>query len=744
MQLGPEQAKLNKKLLDATPLVGKEFTSSVLPFQLDPTVGKLTKEQSTILSALEKRAANIAIKSLASLARAGDLDHLGGGLELIPSLLVTLAMTDYDKRHFTIEHAHTAIGYYAALAALGFLPEDRVVDAFRRSLDIAGHVSWVPGGTELNGGRLGVMVPAAVGQSLGVRARKGKDTMVVVHCGDAGWVSGQALNGFIAASLHNAPTIFVMHRNGIQLSNTTENINPKDPRAIVEALGVSIVEVTSLHDHAALLKAYAEAYKLIQAGKPAMIYPVGYRKNVTLKTFGDMYKVTAPTEEFAAKNKVPMSTKIWIPGSLMSFRDEQAMLECLFYVNELPGGHAHHDGGMKGRDEQAVLAGSMLQLSAEEAAALVKLEREPKRRVVTSARPAKGTKNLVVSRADRASVELPGTAEPVSARAGSEAGYALIAKQFPNDCFFISCDLDPSTKLGKASALVPEDHRFEMSIQEQASAIMANGLAVSSRQPQLNVFATFTAFLEGIAREGFEMWRYQRNLNGPIEGLNVVMHLAHVGSNTGRDHFSGWSLDWINMAIGYMPYLRRFYAPADARAAFIAVTDAAMEYGGHMVAISRDNLPVLTKQNSDKPFWDAGDDWESVSTFRKFPGAKAAILAIGAPSYLAGQAAEAAAAKGVPTDVYIINGLPLPTDFLAKLAKQYKHVITIEDGLIGNDESGLRGFAALVSSHLASSGVTLKHFGITDPSVAPSDHYSVVWEHFQMTEAALTAALLEK
>src|SRR4029077_2520170 len=98
--------------------------------------------------------AAIAIKSLVSLAKVGDIDHLGGGLELIPSLLMTLAVVDYERRHFTIEHAHTSIGYYSALATLGFLSPERVIDYFRRSLDIAGHVSWVPGGTELNGGRL--------------------------------------------------------------------------------------------------------------------------------------------------------------------------------------------------------------------------------------------------------------------------------------------------------------------------------------------------------------------------------------------------------------------------------------------------------------------------------------------------------------------------------------------------------------------------------------------------------------
>ena len=44
----------------------------------------------------------------------------------------------------------------------------------------------------------------------------------------------------------------------------------------------------------------------------------------------------------------------------MSFRDSLGMIQCLFYVNELPGGEGHHDGGMKGRDGAAVLANPML------------------------------------------------------------------------------------------------------------------------------------------------------------------------------------------------------------------------------------------------------------------------------------------------------------------------------------------------------------------------------------------------
>ena len=32
---------------------------------------------------------------------------------LIPGLLMTLSVVDYDRRHFTIEHGHTSIGYFS-------------------------------------------------------------------------------------------------------------------------------------------------------------------------------------------------------------------------------------------------------------------------------------------------------------------------------------------------------------------------------------------------------------------------------------------------------------------------------------------------------------------------------------------------------------------------------------------------------------------------------------------------------
>jgi transketolase len=747
--LTKEQDARNTSLLRDTPYCGPRFESKVLPFTLDLAHGTWRSEYDEALGALEKIGARTAIESLASLAKVNDIDHLGGGLELIPALLMTLACTDYERSHFTIEHGHTSIGYYSALSALGFLDKARVVDGFRRSLDIAGHVSWVPGGTELSSGRLGVMVPVGTGMALGLRAHHAEGAHVICHCGDAGWISGQALDGFNAAAVHRAPITFVMHRNGIQLSGSTRHIMNQDPRGIIASFGIRVLEIRTLLDRRELFGAYKEAFASAQNGHPTLIYPTGWGSSpsdapVTIEDFAQKFDVVEETRAFAAKNNVAMNRNIWIPGSLMSFRDVIAMLQCLFYVNDLPGGEAHHDGGMKGRDAQSVLGNRMLALSPAETARLDVLKRQPSRVVITEARPLVGTPNLTLTAAELKEVALPGPEKPVSPRAGSEAGYVAVAKKYPNQVFVVSADLNPSTRLAKAVALIPKDHGYEMSIEEQAATLLTDGLAYSSRKPQINVFSTFGAFLEGIAREGFEMWKYQRNLTGFNEGLNVIMHFAHVGACTGRDHFSGWSLDWINLALGYLPYLRRFYAPSDARAAFLAVRDAAAEYGGHIVAVPRDNLPVLTKEDGKTPLWSATDPWAAVTTARQRAGAKVAILTVGAPSYVALQASDKAAAQGLASDVHVVNGFPIDEAFLSSLPDRYRRIVTLEDGLIGTEQAGLRGFAAFLAGRLAGCGMQLDHLGIGDPQIAPSDTFEIVWEHYGMTVQAIGERLSAK
>jgi deoxyxylulose-5-phosphate synthase len=312
-----------------------------------------------------------------------------------------------------------------------------------------------------------------------------------------------------------------------------------------------------------------------------------------------------------------------------------------------------------------------------------------------------------------------------------------VARAHPDDVFVVSCDLNPSTKLGKACAELPAQNQIELSIEEQTALLVADGLAMSSAKPQVNVVSTFAAFFEGIAREGLELWRYQRNLNGVNEGLNVIMHMSHVGACTGRDHFSGWSLDWVTLAIGYLPYVDRFYAPADARGAFVAVRDACARYGAHIVAIPRDSLLVLSNKNGDALF-NADSEWEAVAPLRKHDGAKVAVLALGATAGIAQQACEE---LGSMADVYVVNGLPLPEGFLDGIFAQYDGVVTAEDGIIGTHCTGVRGFAGLVLSAASDSGTRTEHVGIVDPRIAPSEGHAEVWEHFGLTSGAIADAV---
>jgi transketolase N-terminal domain/subunit len=700
------------------------------------------------MHALQKKAARIALSSLASHAGLHERDHLGGGLDLIPALLMTQAVLPAGRGHYTLEHAHTSIGYYSVLCALGYLDEQGVIEHFRRSLAIAGHVSWVPGGTPLNGGRLGVMVPAGVGYALGLKALEGEEAWYICHCGDAGCLSGQALNGFKAAHAHQAPISFVMHRNGIQLSGATASIMDNDPRPIFSSLGIEIIEVHSLADTQELYAAYRYARQGAREGRPNLIYPTGYRSSngdtVSVRSLGERYRIESDVAAFAEERGVDLDREIWIPGSLLSYRDVHSMLECVFLVNELPGGALRHDGHMKSRNLAEVLAKPMLTDSDEEARALEELKSANPVMTVSQARPAPGTLNLVLSDEQVAGVELPLPGKQVSLQAGVEKGYRAVAEAFPENCFVISCDLDASTKLESARQVLGTGRSLEMSRGEKASGVMANGLAVSTDQPQLVVFSTFPAFFEGLAREGLEMWRDQRNLNGGHEGLNVTFHLSQVGACSGRDHFSGSSLDWINLAMSYLPYLDRFYTPADARGAFVAVRDLAAHYGAHIIGIPRDSLPILTRQGSGEPLFAPTDAFEAVTCLRKHEGAGKALLAMGATAYLAADAVDELAASGLPADAYVINGLPLDEGTVQNWIQSYPGgLVTLEDGLIATPETGLRGFASLVSSAADGSGLPLGHLGIEDPGIAPSNGREEVWAHVGITQTAIVESLRE-
>src|SRR4029077_3653032 len=104
---------------------------------------------------------------------------------------------------------------------------------------------------------------------------------------------------------HGAPVVFVMHRNGLQLSGSTRHIMNRDPRPIIASLGIRILEIPSLHDRAGLFAAYCEAFDLAQAGDSPLIYPTGFggegQPPVTVDDFGRKYEIVEETKQFAAE-----------------------------------------------------------------------------------------------------------------------------------------------------------------------------------------------------------------------------------------------------------------------------------------------------------------------------------------------------------------------------------------------------------------------------------------------------------
>ena len=96
-EFNPEklQAERNQALLDSCRYMHSETVSSVPPLQLDIAgLSRLSEDDITLFEALQIDAARIAISAVASLSKLNEVDHMGGGLDMIPPLLLTLSLVD--------------------------------------------------------------------------------------------------------------------------------------------------------------------------------------------------------------------------------------------------------------------------------------------------------------------------------------------------------------------------------------------------------------------------------------------------------------------------------------------------------------------------------------------------------------------------------------------------------------------------------------------------------------------------
>ncbi len=690
---------------------GAGITRDIIDPRIDVVrTPELSASQVAELSARAKRARLTAVDAV---ARVGE-DHLGGGLEIIDPLELVLSVMDRARGDdFFISQGHVAAGYFAALSGHGYITSEDVVNGFRTSEPIGGHVTPIAGGS-MNTGRLGNDA-GGVGMAIWNQSA-GKEGVAFVFTSDGSMQEGSAMEALEIAANRKAPCIFIPALNAMQLSGTTQSIDPAgNPAAKARAAGVKVIETPSCHDFAGFYKALRDAVVLCRRGEgPVFIHPVG-------ETRAARDVLTDPAKwGFAADEK------IWVPGSIMGRGIKAWEDGIIATINAERKGKPlakpvnHHDGNLKKENVEEIRKAFRL-TAAEEQALKV-----PSVKVTFRARPSSSAptgyefdwpETLPVS-ASETLVKGDHGADWVSPRKGVNLALKALAAKNGASMAAVDMDLGGSTQLGVLQGAL--GNRFiQAGIRERAAFLAAagyiyEGLTQFGGKPGKDKLptvaaSTFAAFIQGVGREGLEFADYQQDIYGHDEdgltvGVPVKVISSHNGLNPGKDGITAHALHGIDLAFE-LPRLKRAFLPADANHAvhlmreMYRLNDFALYIG------PRDVVPTIGKQNQpQKPLF--GPDWkfEPVTLVRQSPKARTAILVTGPILYRALMAREKLDGKKQPTDVYFVGQVkPFPVAKVVKILQSYDSVVTVEDGYVGGDDS-VRGLAGLVAGCLAQYG----------------------------------------
>ena len=205
--------------------------------------------------------------------------HPGGSLsmvELIASVFCNHMRIDPkdpknpDRDRFVLSKGHAAPGYYAVLAALGFISRDEYTNFRQLHSILQGHPDCkkVPG-VDASTGSLGQGCSIAVGMALGAKQLK-KDTRVYTILGDGECQEGQIWEAFMAASHFKLDNLTVIiDNNGLQIDGSNDEVmSLGDMAAKLKAFGFHTIELADGNDLDAVIAALNEP---TTPGKPKAI-----------------------------------------------------------------------------------------------------------------------------------------------------------------------------------------------------------------------------------------------------------------------------------------------------------------------------------------------------------------------------------------------------------------------------------------------------------------------------------------
>ena len=193
--------------------------------------------------------------------------HPGGSLsmvELIASVFCNHMRIDPkdpknpDRDRFVLSKGHAAPGYYAVLAALGFISRDEYTNFRQLHSILQGHPDCkkVPG-VDASTGSLGQGCSIAVGMALGAK-QLGKDSRVYTILGDGECQEGQIWEAFMAANHFKLDNLTVIiDNNGLQIDGSNDEVmSLGDLPAKLAAFGFDLHEIDG-HDLDAIEAAFS-------------------------------------------------------------------------------------------------------------------------------------------------------------------------------------------------------------------------------------------------------------------------------------------------------------------------------------------------------------------------------------------------------------------------------------------------------------------------------------------------------
>jgi len=208
-------------------------------------------------------------------ARAG---HTGGDLSSIDILNVlynhTLRVSpatfnDPNRDRYVQSKGHCVEALYTVLADQGFFPIEELDTLCKYQSHFIGHPTRSVPGIEQNTGALGHGLAVAVGMAIAAKL-DGRTYRVFTLLGDGELDEGSNWEASLAASHYRLDNLVVIiDRNGLQITGSTEAVNPLEPLADkFRAFGYAVREVDG-NDTSLLVELFDQVP--FEPGKPNLV-----------------------------------------------------------------------------------------------------------------------------------------------------------------------------------------------------------------------------------------------------------------------------------------------------------------------------------------------------------------------------------------------------------------------------------------------------------------------------------------